>query len=144
MSKPSWDECRAANMSAKEAAEAMGVAKFVAYYRALSGGWKWRDTRSEMARARMKAMHQDPAFAAAHSARAVARFTALHKNPEFAKARDARGSAQMKALHQDPAFNPLVLLSPAERAEYDRMIAHPRDAVLAAIGRADLIKGAKE
>ena len=102
MSKPSWAECRAANMSAKEAAEAMGVTRFAAYRSARSGGWKWRGTRSEVL------------------------------------------SARMKARHQDPAFNSLVLLSPAERAEYDRMIAHPRDAVLAAIGRADLIKGAKE
>ena len=122
MSKPSWDECRAANMSAREAAEARGVTAMAAK-QAARGKWKWREVRSELAAARMKAMHQNPAFAAASSARA---------------------RAKMTALHQDPAFNPLVLLSPAERAEYDRLMRQPRDAVLAAIGRADLIKGAKE
>ena len=101
MSTPSWDECRAANMSAKEAADARGVTRFAAK-QAARGKWTWRNVRSELS------------------------------------------SARMKARHQDPAFNSLVLLSPAERAEYDRMMRQPRDAVLAAIGRADLIKGAKE
>ena len=85
----------------------------MAWRAAKKGGWKWRDVRREASRARMIALHQDPAFAKA----TAARITALNVNPDFRAtiadrvtarnkttvARDA-ASARMTALHQDPAF----------------------------------------
>jgi hypothetical protein len=80
----------------------------------------------------MKALNADPEFAAAHRER----MKALNADPEFAAAHRAR----MKALHADPEFNPLVLLTDAERADYDvlKKAGYSRSDALAAIGRADL------
>ena len=113
MTKPTWEECRAANMSCREAAEARGVSSPMAWRAANKRGWKWRDVRREASRARMTALHQDPTFAKA----TAARITALNVNPDFRAAASARvtamnktqeshdaASARMTALHQDPAF----------------------------------------
>lgn len=49
-------------------------------------------------------------------------------------------SARLKRRHADPAFNPLVRLTAAERADYDayRGAGYRRAEALRAIGRADL------
>ena len=75
---------------------------------------------------------------AAHAERASERMRALNADPEFAKAHAER----MRALHADPEFNPLVVLTPAERADYDvlKRAGYSRDDVFRAIGRADLIR----
>ena len=65
------------------------------------------------------------------------RMKALHADPEFAE----RSRERMKALHADPFRNPLVLLTPAERADYDVLVRKgglDRATALAAIGRDDL------
>ena len=81
--------------------------------------------RSHLMRARMKALHADPEFAARHI---------------------ARHSARMKALNADPARNPLVLLTAKERADYDilKRAGYTRFAALRSIGRADLASEAAE
>ena len=75
---------------------------------------------------------------------AGARMKALCADPEFMAIRGARHSALMTARHADPRHNPLLLLSKAERREYDVMkyYRYTRAEAFAAIGRADLIRGA--
>ena len=62
MTKPTWEECRAANMSCREAAEARGNTILAARSAAWRGGWRWRDVSSEMSSARMTARQKNPAF----------------------------------------------------------------------------------
>ena len=84
-------------------------------------------------------MHQDPAFRAANAAMMSER----NYDPVFMAAQAERGRARMIAMNNDPAFNPLVLLTPNERAAYDaliRKIGSTRASVLAFIGRADLVR----
>ena len=105
-------------------------------------------------RARMKALHADPEFAARHREAASARMKALNADPEFAERRSNRMKAlhadpevaerrnnRLKALHADPERNPLVLLTPQERTDYNTLkkAGHPRADALRAIGRADLV-----
>ena len=106
-------ECAAANMSAAEAASAMGVSLGAAYQRAHRAGVALRDTRAE----RMRKLHADPEFAAAHAER-------------------------MRKRHADPDHNPLVMLSAHERADYDALKrnGYSRADAFRAIGRADLIR----
>lgn len=49
---------------------------------------------------------------------------------------------RMKALNADPEFNPLVLLTEAERADYDtlKQAGYTRDDAFFAIGRLDLVQ----
>ena len=102
-------ECAAANMSAAEAASAMGVSLGAAYQRAHRAGVALRDTRAE----RMRKLHADPEFAAAHAERMrkrnadpefaaanAERMRKLHADPEFAAAHAER----MRKLHADPEF----------------------------------------
>lgn len=55
-----------------------------------------------------------------------------------------RRALSMRALNADPARNPLVLLTAAERADYDLLMrnGYSRVDALTAIGRSDLIRGA--
>ena len=111
-------ECAAANMSAAEAASAMGVSLGAAYQRAHRAGVALRDTRAE----RMRKLHADPEFAAANAER-------------------------MRKRNADPEYNPLVTLTARERADYDVLKAngYSRSAAFFIIGRADLItQGAAE
>ena len=148
MTRPTWEECRAANMSCREAAEARGVDISTALVLAYLSGWKWRGQGHEMAAARMTALHQDPAFKAAHAARGRARMIAMNKDPNIRTparlaAMAVKASARMTAMNKDPAFNPLVLLTPSERVAYDDLIrkrGSTRAQVLAFIGRADLVR----
>ena len=66
----------------------------------------------------------------------------LCADPEFMAIRSARHSALMTVRHADSTHNPLVLLSKAERREYDVMkhYRYSRAEALASIGRADLIR----
>ena len=70
------------------------------------------------------------------------RMKALHADPEFAAANRERNRERMKALHADPEFNPLVLLTEAERADYDtlKQAGYTRDDAFSAIGRLDLVQ----
>ena len=89
-------------------------------------------------RLRMKALHADPEFAAANRER----MKALNADPEFAAAHRERNRERMKALNADPEFNPLVLLTEAERADYDtlKQAGYTRDDAFSAIGRLDLVQ----
>ena len=89
-------------------------------------------------RLRMKALHADPEFAAANRERNRERMKALNADPEFAAAHRER----MKALNADPEFNPLVLLTEAERADYDtlKQAGYTRDDAFSVIGRLDLVQ----
>ena len=166
---PTWAECFAAGMSTGEAAKARGKSPTSATRAAKKLGLKPPDRRSETMRrlnadpefaaaraARIRARHADPEFAAAHRER----IRALNADPEFAAARDARSSetmralnadpefaaardARMRAIHADPSHNPLVLLTPDQRADYDALkrAGHSRGDALRAIGRDDLVTG---
>lgn len=59
-----------------------------------------RAVRVELARARLRRLHADPAFAAAHA---------------------ARTSARMRTLHADPAHNPLAGLTAAQKRFYKKL-----------------------
>ena len=129
--KPTWEECRAAGLSVTEAARVRGVSVQTASMAFKKFGGALVDKRSE----RMKALHADPEFAARHRER----MKALNADPEFA----ARNRERMKALNADPARNPLVLLTPSERADYDLLVRKGgmrRNETFVAIGRADLVK----
>ena len=93
---------------------------------------------AERAAERMRQRHADPEFAKAHAER----MRALNADPEFAKANAER----MRALNADPEFNPLVLLTPAERADYDvlKRAGYSRADALRAIGRLDILDARKE
>ena len=54
-----------------------------------------------------------------------------------------RGAEHMRKMHADPDRNPLVLLSPEERAAYDNLkrARYSRPDAFRAIGRADLAAG---
>jgi len=54
-----------------------------------------------------------------------------------------RGAERLRKLHADPDRNPLVLLSPEERAAYDNLKRkrYSRPDAFRAIGRADLAAG---
>ena len=100
MTRPTWEECRAANMSCREAAEARGVGYGSALFAAKKGGWKWRDIRREASRARMTARNKSPACRAASSERLID----LHQDPTFREANSARSRAKMIVMNADPAF----------------------------------------
>ena len=89
-------------------------------------------------RLRMKALNADPEFAVANRERGRERMKARNADPEFAAAHRER----MKALNADPEFNPLVLLTEAERADYDtlKQAGYTRDDAFSAIGRLDLVQ----
>ena len=81
-------------------------------------------------------------FAEYSRAAARARMKALHADPEFA----ARRRERLKALHADPRHNPLAALSAEERADYDLLVKKgglKRADALRSIGRADLAGAAK-
>ena len=72
-----------------------------------------------------------------HSAAHAERMRKLHADPEFAAAHAER----MRKLHADPRYNPLVMLSAQERADYGTFKAccYSRADAFRAIGRGDLI-----
>ena len=79
---------------------------------------------------------------AAHAERAAERMRKLNADPEFAAANAERAAERMRKLNADPEHNPLVLLTAAERADYDTLKrnGYSREAAFLAIGRADLIR----
>ncbi len=87
---------------------------------------------------RMRKLHADPEFAAAHAERAAERMRKRNADPEFAAAHAER----MRKLHADPEYNPLAMLSAQERADYDALKrnGYSRADAFRAIGRADLIR----
>ena len=75
--------------------------------------------------------------------RGVSVQTASMAFKKFGGALVDKRSERMKALHADPARNPLVLLTPSERADYDLLVSKGgmgRNEAFVAIGRADLVK----
>ena len=86
---------------------------------------------------RMRKRHADPEFAAANAER----MRKLHADPEFAAAHAERAAERMRKLNADPRYNPLVMLSAQERADYGTFKAcgYSRADAFRAIGRGDLI-----
>ena len=95
---------------------------------------------------RMRRLHADPEFAKAHAER----MRRLNADPEFARANAERmrkrnadpefakaNAERMRRLNADPEFNPLVALTPEERADYDilRKAGYTRAEAFAAMGR---------
>lgn len=130
-----YEECAAAGMSVAETARATGKPRSTISAYAKRNGLIFAKGRVsfEISSARMTALNADPEFAE----RRNNRMKALHADPEFAERRNNR----LKALHADPARNPLVLLTPQERTDYNTLkkAGHPRADALRAIGRADLV-----
>ena len=120
MTAMSWRECADAGMTATEAAQHRGQSQGAARYHAKRGGFKFRPGY-DVQRQQLRAMFADPVTG-----------PALRKNA-------AEASRKWWA---DPANNPLVLLTPEQRAEYDRWknnYGFTRDAALRAVGRSDLV-----
>ena len=106
--------------------------------KALHADPEFAERHRERSRERMKAMNADPEFAERHRER----MKAINADPEFAERHRERSCERMKAMRADPARNPLVLLTAAERADYDMLRkkgGSTRNDALRAIGRADLI-----
>lgn len=61
----------------------------------------------------------------------------------FPDIRAERSAERMRQQHKDPEFNPLVLLTQQERADYDifKRAGCTRDEAFEAVGRVDLIGG---
>ena len=133
--RAAYEACAIAGMTFAETALALGVSISAVSSQAKRQGLTFADGRKSDAHAeRMRARRADPEFAKAHAERMRAR----NADPEFAKA----SAERMRARHADPARNPLVLLSPAERADYDiltRKGGKTRNDALAAVGRDDLV-----
>ena len=128
------------DMGASDLARAVGVSKTAVSRQAKRHGVRLTDQRrsaahAERMRARARALHADPEFAAANAERARAR----HADPEFAAAHAER----MRARNADPEFNPLAALTERERADYDtfKRAGYERNEAFAMIGRDDLIGG---
>ena len=119
---------------AKDVAREAGVDGRRLRMKALNADPEFAAANRERGRERMKALNADPEFAAAHRERMAAR----NADPEFAAAH----REQMKARNTDPEFNPLVLLTEAERADYDtlKQAGYTRDDAFFAIGRLDLVQ----
>ena len=66
--------------------------------------WTDRLKKSAAHAERMKKLHADPAFAAAHAERSREKMKKLNADPEFAAAHAKRSREKMKKLHADPAF----------------------------------------
>ena len=128
------------DMGASDLARAVGVSNAAVSKQAKRHGVRLTDQRrsaahAERMRARARAPHADPEFAAANAERARAR----HADPEFAAAHAER----MRARNADPEFNPLAALTERERADYDtfKRAGYERNEAFAMIGRDDLIGG---
>ncbi|MFQ8433505.1 hypothetical protein [Amaricoccus sp. W119] len=123
---------------AKDVAREAGVDGRRLRMKALNADPEFAAANRERSRERMKALHADPEFAAASRER----MKALNADPEFAAAHRERNRERMKALNADPEFNPLVLLTEAERADYDtlKQAGYTRDDAFFAIGRLDLVQ----
>ena len=108
------NDCHAAGMSLKQAAEALGISYNATVSRAKRAELKFPDQR------------KTPEFAA--------RILGQNKNPAFDEARRKRW--------RDPKHNPLVLLTPEERADYDLLKRNrlSRKDALKAIGRLDILE----
>ena len=106
------------------------------------------DKRAE----RMRRLHADPEFAAAHAERAAERMRRLNADPEFA----AANAERMRRRHADPEFaaahaermrrlnadgrvHPhIALMTPEQRADYDTLLrnGYRKAEALAALGLA--------
>jgi len=107
---------------------------------AMTGKPTWEDcatagmSKSEAARARGVCVQAAQDYARRTGLRFVdGRSTQVYKD---------RRSAIQKARKADPALNPLVLLTPEERADYDLMKrkGFTRAEALTSIGRTDLVQ----
>ena len=108
------------------------------------------DKRAE----RMRRLHADPEFAAAHAERAAERMRRLnadpefaaanaermrrrHADPEFAAAHAERSAERMRRRHADGRVHPhIALMTPEQRADYDtlRRNGYRKAEALAALG----------
>lgn len=118
-----WAECAAAGMSQREAAEARQVSVSAANMAAKRLGLTFRPVPMKEAMNRPEAKE---------------RLRAAMNSPEVKE----RLRAAMKAAMNRPDVNPLVLLTPTERADYDllKRAGHSRNDALRSIGRGDLIR----
>lgn len=144
MTKPTWEECHAAGMTARQAAEARGVTYSAAYQWAAKAEKKWADgytpevraAHAERARKHMTKLHADPEFAAAQAERGREHMTKLHADPEFA----AANAERMRKRHTDPRtdMRPSHLrdMTEKQRADYDayRRARYSKAEALAALG----------
>lgn len=117
-----WEECCAAGMSQAEAARARGMSKSAAGEYAKRHGLVFADgiyspSRRQAASERMRARMADPVQ------------------------RERAGQA-VRERHADPARNPLLRLTPAERADYDlfKLKGCTREEAFRLIGRVDLVE----
>jgi hypothetical protein len=144
MTKPdTLEACAADGLNITEAARLCGIPRSRAVAYAKKHGLTFIIVS---ARERMKALHADPEFAERHRELSRERMKALNADPEFAERHRELSRERMKALNADPDYNPLVLLSDAERQDYN-LLRHkgglPRNDALRAIGRGDLVRGAE-
>lgn len=117
MSNPTnWRDCAEAGMSLSEAARHLGKRPSSGGRYAKRHGFSFAKKSADLTRERLRRLHADPEFAERHRER-------------------------IRRLHADPARNPLVLLSAAERADYNvcKRSGMTRAEALRAIGREDLL-----
>jgi len=118
-----WAECAAAGMSQREAAEARQVSVSAASIAAKRLGLTFRPV---------------PMTEAMNRPEVKERLRTAMNRPEV---KERRSAAIKEALNR-PEVNPLVLLTPTERADYDLLTraGHSRNDALRSIGRGDLIR----
>ena len=118
-----WAECAAAGMSQREAAEARQVSVSAASIAAKRLGLTFRPVPMKEAMNRPEVKE---------------RLRTAMNRPEV---KERRSAAIKEALNR-PEVNPLVLLTPTERADYDllKRAGHSRNDALRSIGRGDLIR----
>jgi len=114
-----WAECAAAGMSQREAAEARQVSVSAACIAAKRLGLTFRPVPMKEAMNRPEVKE---------------RRRAAMNRPEVKE--------RHRAAMNRPEVNPLVLLTPTERADYDllKRAGHSRNDALRSIGRGDLIR----
>lgn len=120
MTTMSWRECADAGMTATEAAQHRGQTVATAREHARRDGFNFRSGYDAQRR----------------------QLLALYADPVTGPALRKRTSDAARKWWADPANNPLVLLTPEQRAEYDRWknnYGFTRDAALRAVGRSDLV-----
>lgn len=118
MTAMTWRECADAGMTATEAAQHRGQTVATAREHARRDGFNFR-SGYDAQRRHLRALYADPV-----------------RGPELRK----NAAEASRAWWADPANNPLVLLTPDQRAEYDKWknnYGFTRDAALRAVGRSD-------
>ncbi len=152
-----WAECAAAGMSQREAAEARQVSVAAASIAAKRLGLTFRPVpmKEALNRPDVKERHRAAMKEALNRPEVKERRSAAIKEamnrPEIKERhREAIKEAmnrpeikeQRRAAMNRPDVNPLVLLTPTERADYDllKRAGHSRNDALRSIGRGDLIR----